>query len=61
MSQNVGNLLVLVNSSKSVCVVKMIMCAHWSCVNINRKDFHALIILINGNEMNEKYGCIAQF
>ena len=30
-------------------------------MNTNRKDVHALIISINGKDMNEEYGCIAQF
>ena len=44
---------------KSVCAVEKTMNVHWTCMST--KDVHALIISINGKDMNEEYMCIAQF
>ena len=44
---------------KSVCAVEITMYVHWTCINVNIKDVHALMISFNGNDMYSEYGCIA--
>ena len=56
ISEYVGNLLifreeVLDLRPKPVCAVKMTMYVHWTCINVSRKDVHALMISINGKDM----------
>ena len=59
MSQNVGNSLLLEKKFYiSGCAVEMTIYVHWTCININRKDVHTLMISINGKNMNEEYGCM---
>ena len=36
---------------KSVCAFEMTMSVHWTCINVNRKDVHALMISFNGKDM----------